>query len=108
MPPKVFKLLAVATLLNAALWVLILTKFDRSNPAAVLHYSVDVGIDYIDEGGRVIILPIIGISMLALNSLLGWLLFKTEPRISWQLWTVTPIVQLVLLLSAVLLITVNS
>lgn len=107
MPPRVFKLLAAAALLNAVLWVLILTKFDRSNPATVLHYSVDVGIDYIGEGGRVTTLPIIGLSMLVLNSLLGWLLFKTEPRISWQVWAVTPIVQLVLLLSIVLLITVN-
>ena len=107
MPPKVFKLLAVAALCNAALWVLILTKFDRSNPATVLHYSVDVGIDYIGEGGRVMTLPIIGLSILVLNWLLGWLLFKTEPRISWQLWAVTPVVQLVLLLSAVLLVTVN-
>lgn len=107
MRAKVFKLLAIAVLLNAALWILVLIKFDRTNPATVLHYSVDVGIDYIGEGGRIITLPIIGFSMLLLNSLLGWLLFKTEPRVAWQLWAVTPLLQLLLLLSAVLLITVN-
>ncbi len=107
MRAKAFKLLAVAAFLNVALWTLILIKFDRSNPAAVLHYSVDVGIDYIGEGGRVITLPIIGLCMLVLNSLLGWRLFKTEPRVAWQLWAVTPLLQLLLLLSAALLITVN-
>lgn len=107
MPPKVFKLLIGALLLNVALWALVLVKFDRSNPATVLHYSVDVGIDYIGEGGRVITLPIIGLAMLLFNSALGWLLYRTEPRVSWQLWAITPALQLLLLLSAVLLITVN-
>lgn len=107
MPTKAFKLIAAAALLNMALWVLALNLFDRSNPAAVLHYSVDVGIDYIGEGSRVIMLPVIGLCMLAINVLLGWLLYKTEPRLAWQLWAILPVLQFFLLLSAALLITVN-
>lgn len=107
MPPKVFKTLAVAAILNLVLWSVVLIKFDRSNPATVLHYSVDVGIDYIGEGNRIITLPLIGLCMLVLNSLLGWVLYHTEPRVAWPLWIITPVLQLLLLLSASLLITVN-
>lgn len=107
MPPKVFKILAIAALLNAVLWGVVLTKFNRASTTTILHYSVDVGIDYIGEGGRVLILPIIGLSLLLLNSLLGGLLYKTEPRLSWPLWAITPILELLLLLSVILLITVN-
>lgn len=107
MPKKAFKLLVAAVLINIALWVVVLTIFNRANPAAVLHYSVDVGIDYIGEGGRVITLPIIGVVLLSLNIILSWLIHRTEPLLVWPLLAILPVLQLLLLLSAVLLITVN-
>jgi hypothetical protein len=93
---------------NFLLWMLTLTLFDRTNPTAVLHYSVDLGIDFVGQGINIITLPIIGSVILVCNTALGFFLRGVERRLAWILWVTIPLVQLILLISFVLLWRVNE
>ena len=101
-------LLVSGIILNAVLWILVFTLFDKSNPTAVLHYSVDIGIDFVGEGIRIVTLPLIGSLILFLNGSLGLLLYPTEARLSWVFWSVIPVIQLILLGSFLLLLHINT
>ena len=89
--------------LNAILWALVLNFFPRNNPATVLHYSIDVGIDLIGEGKQIIVLPAIGLIALIGNSLLGATLRRRSPVTAWIVWSVIPILQIILLGSFLLI-----
>ncbi|MBI1834073.1 MAG: hypothetical protein HYR90_04600 [Candidatus Andersenbacteria bacterium] len=65
-------------LLNAALWILSLTLFPRDLPAAILHYNVGVGIDFIGEGHQILVLPVLGTALVVLDGLLAYVLRKTN------------------------------
>lgn len=96
-------ILATSLALNLFLWLLVWLLFPHDNPSAVLHYNIDVGIDFVGEGAQIIVLPAAGLILLAGNSLLGAVLRPVDKRAAWLLWTITPIVQLILI-SAFLLV----
>ena len=94
--------------LNAILWALVLNFFPRNNPATVLHYSIDVGIDLIGEGKQIIILPAAGLVILIGNSLLGAVLRRHNPTTAWIVWSAIPILQIILLGSFILVWQANT
>lgn len=67
-----------SVVLVVVLWVLSLTLFPRELPAAVLHYNVGVGIDFIGEGRQILVLPGIGTAILILDAGLAYVLRKTS------------------------------
>jgi len=90
---------AASILLNAFLWLATLWWFPRANPNAILHFSATSGVDIIGEGSRISALPIAGLILLGLNSMLGIAVYRAEPRVAWVLWFTAILVQLVLLIS---------
>jgi hypothetical protein len=96
-------LLGVSLALNALLWVAAVVVFPRTSPAAVLHYSIDVGIDFIGEGKQIIVLPAVGLAMAVGNALLGWLLRRTDPGAAYIAWGMAPAAQIVLLAAFILI-----
>lgn len=101
-------LLAVSVLLNGLLWVGALVLFPRTAPAAVLHYSIDVGIDFIGEGKQIIVLPVAGAAILVGNALLGWLLRRTDPSAAYIAWGMVPAAQVLLLAAFALIWRANA
>lgn len=95
--------LAVSALLNGGLWLAAILLFPRDEAGAVLHYSIDVGIDFIGEGKQIIVLPIIGAALAAGNVVLGGSLWLTNPLTAKLLIFVTPLLQLILLSSFILI-----
>lgn len=85
-----------AVVLNIILWLLALFVFPQQE-AAILHYSVNVGIDFIGEGHQVRVLPIVGLCILAGNLFLGLSVFKVDKVSSWLFWSMTPVAQIVLI-----------
>lgn len=82
--------------LNIFLWSLVLFVFPQ-HEAAILHYSVDVGIDFIGEGHQIRVLPTVGLCILAGNLFLGLALFKVDKVSSWLFWSMIPVAQIVLI-----------
>jgi len=84
-------------MLNAVLWALVLAMFPRNSPAVVMHYSIDVGIDFIGEGKQIIMLPIAGLVIAGINMQVGWLLRRSDPGSAYVAWAMGPIAQVLLL-----------
>lgn len=89
-------LFTFSVILNVLLWLAALVMFPRALPAAVLHYSIDIGIDFIGEGKQIIVLPATGTASLVGNGLLGWLLSRTDPEVAWVVWSIIPAAQVIL------------
>lgn len=82
--------------LNVTLWLLAIFMFPQHD-VAVLHYSVDVGIDFIGAGRQIIVLPAIGLLVLIGNNLLGLAIYRTDNSSAWLAWSSATIIQLILI-----------
>lgn len=100
-------LVGISLLLNGVVWWLTLTAFPTDSSTAILHYTIDVGIDFIGTGGQITSLPLAGLAIVIFNTVMGVALLRADPRASWLLWGVMPILQLVLMLAFYLLRQVN-
>lgn len=96
-----------SVLLNGCIWWLTVKFFPVESTAAILHYSIDVGVDFIGEGKQITSLPLLGAAIIIFNTILGIALLRADQRASWLLWSVMPLVQLVLLTAFYLLREVN-
>jgi len=104
--PWIF-IIVFSLVLNIILWLSAFFLFPSSD-AAVLHYSVGIGIDFIGAGRQIYLLPIIGLIVLIGNTLLGIVIQHTDLRSSWLLWSIIPPVHLVLLGSFFLIWWINK
>ncbi|MEX2054978.1 MAG: hypothetical protein WD972_02250 [Candidatus Andersenbacteria bacterium] len=100
-------LVVVSLILNGILWYGALELFPADDPAAVLHYSIDVGIDFIGESRQITTLPLIGLSLIIFNFIVGLALARADVRTSWVLWSICPVAQIILLVAFYLLWKVN-
>ena len=94
--------------LNGAIWIIVFAIFPRQEVAAVLHYNIDVGIDFIGEGKQIIILPIVGLLVLIGNSTIGLAVHKVQPTASWVLIGIVSIAQCILLGAFLLIYRANA
>lgn len=101
-------LVLLGAALNAGLWYAAMKIFPQDDPAAVLHYSIDVGIDFIGEGKQIIALPLIGSLILIMNTVVGLALARADLRTSWILWSISPIAQIILAAAFYLLWRINA
>lgn len=95
--------IAVSLALNLACWATAAFVFPQAGPAAILHYTVPLGVDFIGESRQIYVLPLIGTLILASNAALGWLIRRPSLRAAWVLWAALPGVQIILLAATLLL-----
>jgi hypothetical protein len=93
--------------LNAVLWGVVLFLFPQDNPAAILHYSFDTGIDFIGEGSHITALPLMGAFLLVANTILGLAVQRTDRLAAGVVYSTIPLLQVVLLGAFYLLWHVN-
>jgi multidrug transporter EmrE-like cation transporter len=82
--------------------------FAHDNPTAILHYSIDVGIDFIGQGKQIIVLPLAGLLLLIGNTVLGAALKRADIRSAYILWASIPIIQIILQGAFILIWQVNQ
>lgn len=97
---------AAAVILNGIAWG-IAWFFPRDESAAILHYTSQVGIDFVGEGRHIMVLPAMGSLILVLNLLVGRLIMNADTRTPWVLWSATPMVQILLILALLFLRSLN-
>lgn len=101
-------ILTISILLNAALWLQTFLMFSQDDTTAILHYSIDIGIDFIGQGKQIIVLPLVGLLLLIGNTVLGAGLKRADIRSAYILWSVIPIIQLILQGAFILIWQVNQ
>lgn len=70
-----------ALLINAANWGLIAFFIRPVDFPIILHYNVYFGVDVIGAWWQVYFLPLIGLAILSVNTVLGYLFYQQKERI---------------------------
>ena len=96
-------LFATGLFLNASLWAYILYQINNSPDLVPLHYTIYFGIDLIDYKYKLLLYPILGIIVFTINALLGCLCRK-ERLIMYFLLSLTIVIQILFLLTAIALV----
>ena len=81
------------------LWIGVWLGFPKDTPAAILHYSVGVGIDFIGEGSQIWALPLLATGFLIVNTSLAALIRRSSLSAYWILIGILPLVVLLLALA---------
>jgi len=95
-------------LLNIFLWIIVLVAFPKSSPNAILHYTAGIGIDFIGQGWRIITLPGIGALLICVNIVLARYIKNTSIISFWILWMSMPLLQILLLATYGILLSINT
>jgi len=100
-------LFGLSLLANLATWAWLLWFIEPSEEPMYLHYNVLFGVDYIGDWWRVFLLPVVGVSILIINTLLGWFLASRDLVVAYILQVTSAFAQFLLLLMAILIVRIN-
>lgn len=98
---------AISLIANIVTWGWFFWFFKPTPEPIFLHYNVLFGVDYIGDWWRVFFLPIVGLSILLINTLLGWLLASRDLVVAYILQVIALLSSSLLLLMAILLVQIN-
>ncbi|MFH1564683.1 MAG: hypothetical protein ABIC82_02415 [bacterium] len=102
----------LSILFNLINWGLIYYRFTRflagQEESIILHYNIYFGIDKIGDWTNIYYLPLIGLAILFINLLGGYLLYQKDKLISYFFLSVAFLVQILLILATFFIIVVNQ
>lgn len=97
-----------ALLLNAVDWGLIAFFIRPVDFLIILHYNVYFGVDVIGDWWQVYFLPLIGLLIMVINAVLGYVFYQQKERlIAHLLMLATFIVQIGITVAVACLLTIN-
>lgn len=99
--------ISLSLVINFFIWGWLLFYIRQQEEPLFLHYTVLFGVDYTGEWYKVFIVPLGGLMVLCLNFTLGWLLFHKDDFAGYVLNAVSVLIQVILLVTAVLLVLLN-
>lgn len=104
--------LILSVLFNLINWGLIYYRFTRflagQEESMILHYNIYFGIDKIGNWTSIYYLPLIGIAILLVNLLGGYLLYHKDKLISYFFLSTALLAQILLILATFFIIVVNQ
>lgn len=102
----------LSILFNLINWGLIYYRFTRflagQEESMILHYNIYFGIDKIGNWTSIYYLPLIGIIILLINLLGGYLLYQKDKLISYFFLGTAMLAQILLILATFFIIVVNQ
>jgi len=106
---NIIKLLLISSLiLNIGLFLFFYFFIKRSDIPIVLHYNVDWGVDYFGEVKNIFILPLAGLIIFLLNSVLALRLWLKAKSMAYFLAAISLISEIFLWLAGIALYIINS
>lgn len=100
-------MLAGALILQVILWIMLPFQIRPQEDPIFLHYTILFGVDYTGNWVRIFVVPGIGLTVLLVNGLLGWLLFQRDRFAAYVLCAVALLSQIFLMIAAWILIFLN-
>jgi hypothetical protein len=94
--------------LNIFLWIFLFQNQKESDYPVILHYNLFFGVDYLGNYNEVFIIPVVGVVVIFVNSILGHFLYRRERLASYFLSFNMIVVQIFLLLAGYLIVRINS
>ena len=95
-------------LFNLILWVVLIADFYASSEYIIFQYNVYFGISSLSAWQYVLLLPVTGLAVIIVNTLIAFYLYLKYEILSYFLSAGAVVVNLILLLAGVLIIYINS
>jgi len=103
----VLAFLSSSLLINLATWFWLLWEIRPQTDPIFLHYNILFGVDYVGEWWRILYLPIIGLMILLVNAILGWVFFNQDKFLAAILNSAALFCQVFIFVAASLLVFLN-
>jgi hypothetical protein len=104
----------IAIILNIAIWAIIYFLFrphvinlPEAQSFIPLHYNIYIGADLYGKWYKIFYNPALGLLLMVINTILMAIIYNKKKIISYYLAIVSPIIQLLLLISTALAILIN-
>ena len=105
---QIMAVLFLSVLLNIFIWIFLIQNQKENSHPIILHYNLFFGVDYLGNYEKIYLIPIAGLIIIIVNSILGHLLYLKEKLAVYFLVFIIFIVQLLLLINSYLIIRINS
>ncbi len=105
LPIIVFGLIAIV--LNIFSWLWISFQIPYTDESLFLHYNILFGVDAIGEGWRIFFVPLVGLIILIINIVIGWLVYRKDHFISQLLVASAAFCQVFVVIATILLVFLN-
>ena len=105
---QIMTVLFLSVLLNIFIWIFLIQNQKENSHPIILHYNLFFGVDYLGNYEKIYLIPIAGLIIIIVNSILGHLLYLKEKLAVYFLVFIIFIVQLLLLINSYLIIRINS
>lgn len=92
---------------NLGIWFWLFWHIQPQESPVFLHYNILFGVDLIGEWWKIVYIPLTGLIILILNSVIGWLIYHKDKFIAYVLNTTTVICHIFLAVSAYLIVFLN-
>ncbi len=103
-----FVLFGLSLLMQLVMWIWLLRTIGIHSNTVFLHYTILYGVDLTGPAYRVYALPLVGLGILLVNVIVGWMYFRKDKFISIVLNSVAVICQAFLFIGAALLAFLNT
>lgn len=100
-------LLSVGLILNIAAWIWLSWNIGFKGEQIFLHYNVLFGVDLIGPRSHMFFVPGMGLMILIVNALIGWVFFRNDRFVSLMFNTIGSVAQIVILTAVQLIILLN-
>ncbi len=100
-------MIPLALILNIANWSWLLWEIRPREESVFLHYNILFGVDLVGEWWKVLYLPMVGLLIILINVILGWILFGKDKFFAHTLNFISIFCQIFLLIASSLLIFLN-
>lgn len=106
---KNYLIIFTATIIvNLTAWILVLFFLEQGKINIILHYNVIFGVDFKGSSEQVFIIPLIGLVIFFLNSIITTLVYKKETIIAYLLLSTSLVCQIFSIIAVVAIIMINS
>lgn len=100
--------LGSSVILNVLLWIFLAIKTAGLTEDAILHYGALQGVDLMGPAKQFFILPLVGLVIIGVNFLLSAFSIKTNQLVARILGSLAVLAQIILIVAAILLMSINS
>ncbi|MGP8321209.1 MAG: hypothetical protein ACT6FE_02650 [Methanosarcinaceae archaeon] len=100
--------ISLSLFLNLSLWIYFFQNKKTGDYPIILHYNIISGVDYLGVYEKIYLIPFVGLLLILFNSILGYFLYNKEKLASYFLVFNTFVIQIFLVVSGYLIISINS
>ncbi|MFA4871899.1 MAG: hypothetical protein WC610_02465 [Patescibacteria group bacterium] len=99
--------LTFALLINLALWIILLFSFWRTSDYIILGYNIYFGISAFGPWYQILLLPLMGLIIIAVNFLSAFFVYLPQKILSYFLAVVATVANVIVLVAGLLLVFSN-